>query len=73
MEDSQKKIKLMLKLKSQAAVNLGQNLKLWEEKLELRVEKHDLYVNNLVGDIKANPKDFYRNINSQTKDTLGIP
>ena len=33
-----------------------------------------MYVNNLVGDIKANPRDFYRCINSQkTQDTQGIP
>ena len=29
-------------------------------------------MNNLVGDVKANPRDFYRHINSQ-KDTQGIP
>ena len=28
---------------------------------------HDLYVNNLVGDVKANPTDFYRYINCQKK------
>ena len=32
-----------------------------------------MYVNNLVGDVKANPRDFYRYINSQKKDTQGIP
>ena len=31
------------------------------------------HVNNLVGDVKANPRDFYRYINSQRKDTQGIP
>ena len=36
-------------------------------------KQHDLYVNNLVGDVKANPKDFYRSINSQKKDAHGIP
>ena len=35
--------------------------------------QHDLYVNNLVGNVKANPKDFYRYINSQKKDAQGIP
>ena len=30
-------------------------------------------MNNLVGDVKANPRDFYRFINSQKKDTQGIP
>ena len=36
-------------------------------------KQHDLYVNNLVGDIKANPRHFYRYINSQKKDTQSIP
>ena len=36
-------------------------------------KQHDLYVNNLVGDVKANPRDFYRYINSQKKDTQGTP
>ena len=36
-------------------------------------KQYDLYVNNLVGDIKANPRDFYRYINGQKKDTQGIP
>ena len=36
-------------------------------------KQHDLYVNNLVGDVKANPRDFYWYINSQKKDNQGIP
>ena len=32
-------------------------------------KQHDLYVNNLVGNVKANPRDFYRYINSQKKDS----
>ena len=36
-------------------------------------KQHDLYVNNLVGDVRANPRDFYRYINSQKKDNEGIP
>ena len=43
-----------------------------EIKVDVR-KQHDLYVNNLVGDVKANPRDFYRYINSQKKDTQGIP
>ena len=44
-----------------------------EIKADIR-KQHDLYVNNLDGDVKANPRDFYRYINSQTKkDTKGIP
>ena len=30
-------------------------------------------MNNVDGDVKANPRDFYRHINSQKKDTQGIP
>ena len=36
-------------------------------------KRHDLYVNDLVGDVKANPKDFYQYINSQKKDAQSIP
>ena len=43
-----------------------------EIKADVR-KQHDLYVNNLVGDVKANPRDLYRCINSQKKDTQGIP
>ena len=28
---------------------------------------------SIIGDIKANPRDFYRYINGQKKDTQGIP
>ena len=35
--------------------------------------QHDLYVNNLVGVVKINPRAFYRYISSQTKDRQGIP
>ena len=38
----------------------------WEIKATIK-KQHDLYVNNLVGDVKANPRDFYRYINSQKK------
>ena len=34
---------------------------------------HALYVNNLVGDIQAVPRDFYRYINGKKKDAKGIP
>ena len=32
-----------------------------------------MYVNNLVGDVKVNPRYFYRYINSQKEDRQGIP
>ena len=37
-----------------------------EIKADVRKQR-DLYVNNLVGDVKANPRGFYRHINSQKK------
>ena len=43
-----------------------------EIKADIR-KQNDLYVNNLVGDVKANPKDFNRYINCQKKDAQGIP
>ena len=42
-----------------------------EIKADVR-KQHDLYVNNLVGDVKANPRDFYRYISSQKKNTQDI-
>ena len=44
------------------------------KKIKIEIKKqHDLYVNNLVGDIRANPRNFYRYANSQRKDNQGIP
>ena len=34
--------------------------------------QHNLYANNLVGDIKANPRNFYRYINCEKKDAQCI-
>ena len=36
-------------------------------------KQRELYVHNLVGDVKAYPRDFCRYINSQKKDVQGIP
>ena len=33
-------------------------------------KQHDLFVNDLVGDVKANPRDFYRYINGRKKDAF---
>ena len=43
-----------------------------EIKSEIKKE-HDLYVNNLVGDIRANPRNFHRYTNIQSKDNQAIP
>ena len=51
-----------------------QNLRTLRREIKADIRKqHGLYVNNLVVDVKANPKDFYRYINSQKKDAKGIP
>ena len=40
----------------------------WKREIKADIKKqHDLYVNNLVGDVKANPGDFYRYINRKKK------
>ena len=36
-------------------------------------KQHDQHVNNLVGDARANPRDFYRYINSQKKYPRNSP
>ena len=58
---------------------------IWQQTIALRREikadvrkQHDLYVNNLVGDVKTDPRYFYWYINSKKKkkkkkDTQGIP
>ena len=38
-----------------------------EIKADVKKKQRDLYVNNLVGDVKANPRDLYRYFNSQNK------
>ena len=43
-----------------------------EIKVDIR-KQHELYIKNLVGDVKASPRDFYRYITSQKKDAQGIP
>ena len=43
-----------------------------EIKADIR-KQHELYVNNLVGDVKANPRDFYRYLNSQKKRCSRYP
>ena len=61
----------MQRLKGRAKIRSKFETLRREIKADIR-KQHDLYVNNLVGDVKANPRDFYRYINSQKKDTQGI-
>ena len=63
----------MQRQKRQAAAKLRSKFETLKREIKADVRKqHDLYVNYLVGDVKANPRDFYRYINSQKKDTQGI-
>ena len=43
-----------------------------EIKADIR-KQNDIYVNNLVGDVKANPRDFTVTKTVRKKDTQGIP
>ena len=36
-------------------------------------KQHNLYMNNLVGDVKANPRNPYRDINGKKKGNQYIP
>ena len=64
----------MQKRKKTGSSKLRSKFETLRREIKADVKKqHDLYVNNLVGDIKANPRAFYRYINGQKKDTQGIP
>ena len=69
-----RKNKTHAKAKKTGSIKLRSKFETLRREIKADVRKqHDLYVNNLVGDVKANPRDFYRYINSQKKDTQGIP
>ena len=54
------------KAKKTGSSNLRSKFETLRSEIKVDVQKqHDLYGNNLVGDIKANLRYFYRNINSQ--------
>ena len=66
-------MKLMQRHKKTGSSKLRSKFETLRREIKADVRKqHDLNVNNLVGDVKANPRDFYRYINSQKKDTQGI-
>ena len=60
------------KAKKTGSCKLRSKFETLRRKADVR-KQHNLYVNSLVGDVKANPRYFYRYINSQKKDTQGIP
>ena len=61
------------KAKKTASSKLRSKLESLRREIKADVKKlHYLYVNNLVCDVKVNPRDFYRYINSQTGFKLVI-
>ena len=69
-----RKNKTHAKAKKTGSSKLRSKFEILRREIKAEVRKqHDLYVNNLVSDVKANPRDFYQYINSQKKDTQGIP
>ena len=70
----QKRNKTHAKAKKTGSSKLRSKFQELRQQIKADIKKqHDLYVNKLVGDIKVNPKDFYRFTNSQRKDNQGIP
>ena len=68
-----KKCNLDAKAKKSGSAKIRAKFETLRREIKADIRKqHNLYVNNLVGDVKANPKDFYRYINSQKKDAQGI-
>ena len=56
------------KSKKTGSAKIGSKFETLRREIKADIRKqHALYVNNLVGDVKANPWDFYRYINSQKK------
>ena len=58
-EDSQKKCNSCKSKSGSAKIRVKFETLRREIKADIR-KQHDVYVNNLVGDVKANPKDFYQ-------------
>ena len=68
-----RKNKTHAKAKKTGSSKLRSKFKTLRREIKADVRKqHDLYVNNLVM-LRQTPRDFYRYINSQKKDTQGIP
>ena len=63
-----RKNKTYAKAKTTGSSKLRSKFETLRREIQAAVRKqHDLYVKNLVGDVKENPRDFYRYINSQKK------
>ena len=69
-----KRNKTHAKTKKTGSSKLRSKFETLRREIKADVKKqHDLYVNNLVVDIKAIPRYFYLYINGQKKNTQGIP
>ena len=65
--------KIHAKAKKTGSSKLRSKFETLRREIKVDVKKQrDWYVSNFVGDIKANPRDFYRYINGQKKDSQGI-
>ena len=52
-------MQLMQKQKKSGSAKIRAKFETLKREIKADIRKqHDLYVNNLVGDVKANPKDF---------------
>ena len=61
------------KVKKIGSSKLTSKFETLRRKIKANVRKqHNLYVNNLVGDVKANPGDFYRYINRQWNSMVSL-
>ena len=61
-------MQLMQKAKKTGSAKFRSKFESLRKEIKADIRKqHDLYVNNLVRDVKANPRDFHRYINSQKK------
>ena len=61
-------MQLMQKQKKSGSAKIRAKFETLRREIKADIRKqYDLYVNNLVGDVKANLKDFYRYINNQKK------
>ena len=71
---TKKRNKTQVKAKKTGNSRLKSRFQELRKEINTEIKKqHDLYVNSLAGDIRTNPRNFYRNVNSQRKDNQGIP
>ena len=73
-KDSQKEKKNHVKDKKTGSGLLWTKFETLRREIKADIKKqHNLNVNNLVGDVKTNPRDFYRYISSRKKTGKEFP